>query len=121
MERVIGILAGVLSVGALGVTYVVGHSGAEAVWDGTFDQARQAPSTVVYGPITMADVAANSGPASCWTVVDGGVYDLTDFIARHPAGSGAVIDMCGTDASGSFNGAQSQPCEAGNLTRVGAR
>ncbi len=105
LQRISAVLAGVLSVAALGMTYVVGHSGAESVWEGTFEQAKQPPASVVYGPIPMERVAANNTPEACWSVVDGKVYDLTAFIARHPTGAGAVIDMCGKDASGSFNGA----------------
>lgn len=30
------------------------------------------------------------------------VYDLTDFIARHPAGAQAVVEMCGIDATEDF-------------------
>lgn len=105
LERLTAALAGVLCVAALGMTYVVGHSGAESVWAGTYEQAKQPPTTVRLGTISMAEVAANNTPEACWTVVDGTVYDMTGFIARHPAGAGAIIDMCGKDASGSFNGA----------------
>lgn len=111
LERVTAGLAIVLSVGALGLTYIVGHSGAEAVWARTFEEARQPPATAGQGELTMAQVAARSTPDDCWTVVNGQVYDLTDFIARHPAGAGPVIDMCGKDASESFNGAHEGQAE----------
>lgn len=122
LERITAILAAILSVGALGMTYIVGHSGAESVWAGTYEQAKQPPSTVRLGTISMAEVKANNTPASCWSVVDGTVYDLTGFIARHPAGAGAVVDMCGKDASGSFNGAhdgQGEPEQWLAVFRIG--
>ena len=122
MERITAIVAAVLSIGAVAMTYVVGHSGAESVWAGTFDEAKQPPSTVRLGTISMTEVRANNTPASCWTVVDDTVYDVTAFISRHPAGAGAVIDMCGKDASGEFNGAhdgQSEPEEWLAVFRIG--
>jgi hypothetical protein len=122
LERITAGLAALLSVAALGMTYVVGHSGAESVWKGTYEQAKQPPATVRLGTVSMAEVTANNTAESCWAVVDGAVYDLTGFIARHPAGAAAVIDMCGKDASDSFNGAhegQGEPEEWLAVFRIG--
>jgi hypothetical protein len=122
LERTTAVIAAILSVGALGMTYVVGHSGAESVWAGTYEEAKQPPSTVRLGTITMSEVSANNTPEACWTVVDDAVYDLTGFIARHPAGAGAIVDMCGKDASGSFNGAhegQGEPEQWLAVFRIG--
>lgn len=122
LERVTAGLAALLGVATVGMTYVVGHSGAEAVWAGTYEQAKQPPATVRLGTISMAEVERNNTPQSCWSVVDGTVYDLSQFIARHPAGAGPVVDMCGKDASGSFNGAhegQGEPEEWLAVFRIG--
>jgi hypothetical protein len=51
---------------------------------------------------TMAQVKANNTAKSCWTVVDGFVYDLTKWISAHPGGSGAILFMCGTDGTNAF-------------------
>lgn len=51
---------------------------------------------------TMADVAAHNTQASCWSAINGSVYDLTDWISRHPGGPGAIIGLCGTDGSDDF-------------------
>ena len=95
-----------LAVGSIVMTYVVGHSGAEAVWQDTLAEARQAPAsaTEVASPITLSEVAQHNTPQDCWTAVEGQVYDLTDFVARHPAGPAGVVSMCGTDATTLFNG-----------------
>ena len=61
---------------------------------------------------TRAQVAENNRPASCWTIVDGGVYNLTEWARQHPGGSGAIYALCGVDGSGSFSskhGGQSRP------------
>lgn len=52
----------------------------------------------------LAEVAAHGSGVSCWSVVNGGVYDLTAWISQHPGGSKAILAMCGRDASDDFNG-----------------
>jgi len=54
--------------------------------------------------LSLELVAQRNTAASCWSVVNGTVYDLTAWIERHPGGSGRIIGMCGRDASASFNG-----------------
>jgi hypothetical protein len=68
-----------------------------------------APTKVGY---TMTQVRANNTAANCWAVIDDSVYDLTNWIKSHPGGSGAILGLCGTDGSSSFNarhGGQSSP------------
>ncbi len=52
----------------------------------------------------MADVAAHNSGASCWTAINGGVYDVTSWIKQHPGGQQAILSLCGTDGSAAFNG-----------------
>ncbi len=51
---------------------------------------------------TMAQVRANNTAKSCWTAIDGYVYNLTNWINSHPGGSGAILFLCGTDGSNAF-------------------
>jgi hypothetical protein len=76
-------LAGIISVS--GLTYFVGHSGAEATWASRIapyetPTAEPAPSTeptaAVEG-ITLTEVASHNSRSDCWTAVDNTVYDLT--------------------------------------------
>lgn len=53
---------------------------------------------------TIADVQSNDSASSCWAAINGNVYDLTDWISQHPGGSSRIINLCGTDASSTFNG-----------------
>lgn len=73
----------------------------------------QTPSeTPVASALSLELVAQHSAPESCWSVVIGNVYDLTDWIARHPGGSGNIIRMCGIDATADFDrqhGGQGRP------------
>jgi cytochrome b involved in lipid metabolism len=52
---------------------------------------------------TMAQVAANNSAKSCWAVIEGSVYNLTNWINSHPGGTGAIMSLCGTEATSSFN------------------
>jgi cytochrome b involved in lipid metabolism len=53
---------------------------------------------------TMADVAKHNSQASCWTAINGNVYDVTTWINQHPGGAEAILSLCGTDGSAAFNG-----------------
>ncbi|NDD07663.1 MAG: cytochrome b5 domain-containing protein [Actinobacteria bacterium] len=50
----------------------------------------------------MDQVKANSTRASCWTVIDNNVYNLTNWISSHPGGAGAIQSLCGVDGTASF-------------------
>ena len=52
---------------------------------------------------TTLDVAAHNSKSSCWTIINGNVYDLTKWIARHPGGEGAILGICGKNGSAAFN------------------
>jgi cytochrome b involved in lipid metabolism len=62
--------------------------------------------------ITMTEVAMHGDRDDCWTVVRGIVYDVTDYVDKHPAGAGDIIRMCGVDATDDFvdeHGGDSKP------------
>jgi len=61
-----------------------------------------ATTTTSDAPITMAMVEANATADSCWAAIGGFVYDLTDWIARHPGGPDRILALCGTDATAAF-------------------
>lgn len=52
---------------------------------------------------SSSDVAQHNSSQSCWSIVNGKVYDLTSWIGKHPGGSSAIKSMCGIDASAEFN------------------
>ncbi|MGJ9371888.1 cytochrome b5 domain-containing protein [Nesterenkonia sp. CF4.4] len=54
--------------------------------------------------LTMEQVEENDSPDSCWAVMDGTVYDLTDWIEDHPGGADRIEGLCGTDAAAAFEG-----------------
>jgi hypothetical protein len=64
--------------------------------------ASPTPEVTTQAAYTMAKVKENNSAASCWTVVSGNVYDLTQWIKSHPGGSSAILSLCGTDGTASF-------------------
>ncbi len=124
MTKGLGILTALLSVASVALTVIVGHSGATAVWSGT--GAAPASSTPTASSsvrpsasgsaspsgsasastqqsYTLAQVQQHNSASDCWAAVNGGVYNLTDWINQHPGGSDRITPLCGTDASAAFN------------------
>jgi cytochrome b involved in lipid metabolism len=62
------------------------------------------PSTAVTAEFTLTAVATHNTKADCWSAINGKVYDLTDWIAKHPGGAGNIIKICGKDGSSAFSG-----------------
>ena len=89
----------------LGLTFVTGHSGAQAVWKGRLDNpsSNNSVGQVISG-IKITEVANHADSNSCWSAIDGSVYDLTDWIGKHPGGATVIKAICGKDGSASFNG-----------------
>ena len=53
---------------------------------------------------TMAKVKENNSARSCWSVINGNVYNLTQWINSHPGGPSVIRGLCGVDGTSSFNG-----------------
>lgn len=53
--------------------------------------------------ISAAEVATHNGRASCWSTINGNVYDLTSWIPNHPGGEQNILRLCGIDGSSLFN------------------
>lgn len=53
---------------------------------------------------TSVEVAAHADKTSCWSIVNDSVYDLTNWISKHPGGQGEILAMCGKDATAAFEG-----------------
>ena len=102
----IGSIMSVLAIGTIAMTYIVGHSGAESVWKEQYAEAKQ-PIDSPSRAISMDEVRLHNTHKDCWTVVENGVYDVTSFVSRHPAGSPAIKEMCGKNASEDYLGEHS--------------
>ncbi len=61
------------------------------------------PAKTTEALYTMAKVKENDSASSCWSVINGNVYNLTKWISSHPGGASAIRGLCGTDGTSSFN------------------
>jgi hypothetical protein len=62
-----------------------------------------APAKTQEALYTMAKVKENNSATSCWSAINGNVYNLTQWIRSHPGGASAITGLCGTDGTSSFN------------------
>lgn len=51
--------------------------------------------------ISLVDVSTHNQANDCWLAVDGGVYDVTEFVTKHPGGD-KILNGCGKDATVMF-------------------
>lgn len=50
----------------------------------------------------IQEVAMHNSLKSCYTAVNGSVYDLTSFIDQHPGGVQTIESLCGIDGTATF-------------------
>ena len=46
--------------------------------------------------ISLAECKKHNSDKSCWIVVHGKVYDVTDFLEEHPGGYDIILTVTGT-------------------------
>lgn len=123
VSKLLGVGVVALSIATVGLTVLVGHSGATAVWaaSGAGPSSVSAPSSSASSTpapssspsassartaktYSLADVAKHSTRTDCWAAIDGGVYRLTTWISQHPGGADRILAICGKDGSSAFDG-----------------
>lgn len=48
---------------------------------------------------TLSDLAEHDHEDSCWLAIEGGVYDVTEFLPMHPTPAAVVLPSCGGEAT----------------------
>jgi cytochrome b involved in lipid metabolism len=121
-------IAAVLSVS--GLTYFVGHTGAQATWEKRIGPTASptptpTPTDTTGTGLTVAQVATHNKATDCWIIIKSDVYDLTSYIQQHPGGAGVLTNLCGKDATQAFesqHASQMAPASALaalNIGRIG--
>lgn len=64
--------------------------------EGTTTVRQRCAKMVTY---TAEEVAKHNKDTDAWLIVNGGVYDVTEFIDEHPGGMSLVVEYLGTDVS----------------------
>lgn len=64
----------------------------------------------------ISDVSKHNTPQDCWTIVNGVVYNITDYVSngQHPGGK-IVQSMCGVDATKIYNSLHVHSQNADNI------
>eukprot|EP00930_Biecheleria_cincta_P017978 TRINITY_DN14145_c0_g1_i1.p1 TRINITY_DN14145_c0_g1~~TRINITY_DN14145_c0_g1_i1.p1 ORF type:complete len:714 (+),score=146.09 TRINITY_DN14145_c0_g1_i1:670-2811(+) len=61
------------------------------------------PASAISKNMPLSEVARHCTPEDCWVALNGKVYDLTEFMDRHPGGPTTILAWAGKDASKMFN------------------
>ncbi|TRX97610.1 hypothetical protein FHL15_001365 [Xylaria flabelliformis] len=54
-------------------------------------------------PLSGPEVAKHDSKESCWVVIHGKVYDVTEFMPEHPGGMKIILKYAGKDATEEFD------------------
>lgn len=57
--------------------------------------------------LTKEEVSKHNQRSDCWSIVDGYVYNLTNWVDQHPGGASRIISLCGVDGTSNFLGQHS--------------
>ena len=69
-------------------------------------------------PLTLDEVKKHNSAGDCWSIIDGNVYDLTNWVDSHQGGKERITAICGKDGTSSFLGKHSNSNSAkSQLTR----
>lgn len=52
--------------------------------------------------LTVQEIAKHNTSSDCWLVINGQVWDLTDFLEQHPGGSASEYCTMDSDQSCSY-------------------
>jgi cytochrome b involved in lipid metabolism len=115
MKTTIALL--VLFFTVLGGGYVVyshAHQAAPLAANGTPAQAASSAtdakgSDSIADTYTSAEVATHDTASSCWTSINGNVYDLTAWVRQHPGGEADILSICGKDGTQAFEQQHGRP------------
>jgi cytochrome b involved in lipid metabolism len=117
LQQVVTVIVPILAAVSLVLTFLVGHSGAEATWKNRITEAQlpaledSAPSAgAPAGTINLStsEIKKHNTKSDCWS----NVYNLTSYVQKHPGGNAVIANICGKDGTSSFtnqHNTQSKP------------
>jgi cytochrome b involved in lipid metabolism len=53
---------------------------------------------------SISEVETHKDKSSCWSVINGNVYDLTSMFGKHKGGDDNILKICGKDGTSAFSG-----------------
>ena len=119
-----------IAVGSTVLTFIVGHSGAAATWEKriaassgesitdsqTEPKAQVKPDSSV-GAITLSagEIQKHSTKNDCWSLIQGKVYNLTNYVQNHPGGQAVITNICGKDGTAAFSNQHGSSAKPNNV------
>lgn len=112
MSRTVSVLIGLLLVAGVGAwvyssrpNFSSSNTPSGGVAGGTSAPSESTnPNSSGGRTYTLAQIAGHNDSVSCWSAINGSVYDLTSWIPNHPGGPQRILSICGKDGSNAFNG-----------------
>lgn len=52
--------------------------------------------------LSVYNVSKHNSKSDCWIIIEGKVYDVTNYLADHPGGENQIISYCGKNATDAF-------------------
>lgn len=101
------IFGGAASTFVLATYYQLLHPGSLPIQEGNglhpdSPQEVSAGPTVKTGLISYSEVQTHNTATSCWVIINGEVYDVTELLETHPGGKHVILKVAGTDATRIF-------------------
>lgn len=59
-------------------------------------------STLGSKSFTLPEISSHDNATSCYSAINGQIYDLTAWVNMHPGGQGPILAVCGTDGTKKF-------------------
>lgn len=119
-----------IAVGSTVLTFIVGHSGAAATWekriaassgesitDSQTEPKAQVKPDSSAGAITLSagEIQKHSTKNDCWSLIQGKVYNLTNYVQNHPGGQAVITNICGKDGTAAFSNQHGSSAKPNNV------
>ena len=56
----------------------------------------------IFNEMSMDEISKHNKETDCYLLINGGVYDVTEYMYMHPGGVKKIVDSCGKDVTESF-------------------
>lgn len=55
-----------------------------------------------YENFSILEVSKHDSANDCWLIVEDSIYNMTNFMKKHPGGSRVITGLCGKDGTNTF-------------------